>query len=85
MSTDHILMLAKEASLLDSRDEVESIPADYKESILYFAELVRNYEKMKLRDVVNEACEKWYDFAVWEVRACAKSIANEVHDKCLGA
>ena len=48
-----VIEMAQEATLLDSRDDWDSVPDDYREAIVRFAEIVRADER--------EACAKVCD------------------------
>jgi hypothetical protein len=45
MTKDEILSMAKEADLLDYRDDEKTIPLDYRESLKRFAALVAEKER----------------------------------------
>ena len=55
-----VIEMAREATLLDSRDDWSSVPDEYREAINAFAELVRADERKEIAEKTGEFAKKWW-------------------------
>ena len=70
-----VIEMAREATLLDSRDDWNSVPDEYREAINAFAELVRAEERLKCAKVCEEIYTGEEAMGDWPTpEMCAEAI-----------